>query len=95
MVKRIGVTLGFTLIEMAIVLVVVGLLLSGGLTAVAPVLLKPIRFQTSRGGQDGAQGLRGHNIQIEKMFQRHGDTFRELLKISFTSKPKRPRRRRE
>ncbi len=38
MVKRIGLTLGFTLIEMGIVLVVVGLLLSGGLTAVAPVI---------------------------------------------------------
>ena len=38
MVKRIGLTLGFTLIEMAIVLVVIGLLLSGGLTAIAPVI---------------------------------------------------------
>ena len=38
MVKRIGLTLGFTLIEMGIVLVVIGLILSGGLVAVAPVI---------------------------------------------------------
>ncbi len=38
MFKRAGLALGFTLIEMAIVLVVVGLLLSGGLLAVGPVI---------------------------------------------------------
>jgi prepilin-type N-terminal cleavage/methylation domain-containing protein len=38
MLKRIGLTLGFTLIEMAIVLVVIGLILSGGLMAVGPAL---------------------------------------------------------
>jgi len=38
MVERIGRTLGFTLIEMAIVLVVIGLLLSGGLLTVKPVI---------------------------------------------------------
>ncbi len=38
MAKRIGLSLGFTLIEMAIVLVVVGLIVSGGIIAVAPVL---------------------------------------------------------
>ena len=38
MVNRIGRTVGFTLIEMAVVLVVIGLVLSGGLVAVAPIL---------------------------------------------------------
>lgn len=36
--KRLGQTLGFTLIEMAIVLVVIGLIVSGGLVAIAPVI---------------------------------------------------------
>ena len=36
--KRAGLVLGFTLVEMAIVLVVIGLVLSGGLLAVAPIL---------------------------------------------------------
>ncbi len=36
--KRLGHTLGFTLIEMAIVLVVIGLIVSGGLVAVGPVV---------------------------------------------------------
>ena len=36
--KRLGRALGFTLIEMGIVLVVIGLILSGGLVAVAPVV---------------------------------------------------------
>ncbi len=36
--KQVGLAVGFSLIEMAIVLVVIGLLLSGGLLAVAPVL---------------------------------------------------------
>jgi prepilin-type N-terminal cleavage/methylation domain-containing protein len=38
MIERIGRTLGFTLMEMAIVLVVIGLLLSGGLMAVSPIV---------------------------------------------------------
>lgn len=38
MVKRIALTVGFTLVEMAIVLVVIGILLSGGLLTVAPVI---------------------------------------------------------
>lgn len=36
--KRAGLALGFTLIEMAIVLVVIGLLLSGGIVAITPVV---------------------------------------------------------
>lgn len=36
--KRATLTVGFTLIEMAIVLVVIGLILSGGLLAVSPIL---------------------------------------------------------
>lgn len=36
--KRLALTLGFTLIEMAIVLVVIGLIVSGGLVAIGPVV---------------------------------------------------------
>lgn len=38
MVKRFGAMLGFTLIEMAIVLAIIGILVSGGLLAVSPVI---------------------------------------------------------
>jgi len=38
MIKRAGQALGFTLIEMAIVLVVIGLVISGGVVAVGPVI---------------------------------------------------------
>lgn len=38
MMKRAGLALGFTLIEMAVVMVVIGLVLSGGLLAVSPIL---------------------------------------------------------
>jgi len=38
MIKRAGLSLGFTLIEMAIVLVVIGLILSGGIVAVTPII---------------------------------------------------------
>ena len=48
MFKRIGLTLGFTLIEMGIVLVVVGLLLSGGLVAVAPVIASTKASETNQ-----------------------------------------------
>ncbi len=48
MLKRIGLTLGFTLVEMGIVLVVVGLLLSGGLVAVAPVIASTKASETNQ-----------------------------------------------
>ena len=38
MVKRAGLALGFTLIEMGIVLVVIGLILSGGIVALTPIV---------------------------------------------------------
>ncbi len=47
MVKRSGHSLGFTLIEMAIVLVVIGLVLSGGLVGIAPVI------QNSKNSESG------------------------------------------
>ena len=38
MMKRAGLAVGFTLIEMSIVLVVIGLVLSGGIAAVTPIV---------------------------------------------------------
>lgn len=38
MIKRAGLAAGFTLIEMSIVLVVIGLVLSGGIAAVTPIV---------------------------------------------------------
>jgi prepilin-type N-terminal cleavage/methylation domain-containing protein len=46
--NRLGRTVGFTLIEMAIVIVVIGLLLSGGLLAVGPVLNSSKTAQTNQ-----------------------------------------------
>jgi prepilin-type N-terminal cleavage/methylation domain-containing protein len=48
MIKRLGSSAGFTLVEIAIVLVVIGLLLSGGLLAVSPVLQSSRVSQTEQ-----------------------------------------------
>jgi len=48
MVKRFGLSLGFTLIEMAIVLVIIGLVLSGGLIAVSPVIENSKNAETNQ-----------------------------------------------
>jgi prepilin-type N-terminal cleavage/methylation domain-containing protein len=63
MVKRIGLTLGFTLIEMAIVLVVIGLILSGGLVAVAPVIQNSKNAETNQKLDRIEQALIVHTIR--------------------------------